>query len=104
MKDKLFDLFGSIWEIKYVDHILQDEDDEEHFYYGLTTHGAHKIEIAIKDPDGKPLPKEEIKISLLHELMHAILGQGMFSAYNGDEPCVEWCARSINSLINQKII
>lgn len=40
----------------------------------------------------------------LHELIHAILGTGMYGEVSGDEPMVEWLARSIYSLRKQDVI
>jgi len=50
------------------------------------------------------MPDEEIQITKLHELIHCILGTGMYGEASSDEPMVEWLARSIYSLVKQGVI
>lgn len=46
------------------------------------------------------MDKNDAKIALIHELIHAILEEGQYSDPSSDEPMVEWLARSIKSLID----
>lgn len=102
MKEEKFDLFGSNWTIKYGDKI--EVEGENDFQFGLTDYINRVISVAIKDNQGEPLPEEEVEMCKLHELIHAILGTGMYGEISGDEPLVEWLARSIYSLRKQDII
>ena len=60
-----------------------------------------KIKIATKTTDGKSLSEKTIKLTLLHEIMHAICGTGQYNAYSEDEPFIEWLANCIYSLKQQ---
>jgi len=46
------------------------------------------------------MSKSETKITLLHELLHAILDEGQYFAQSEDEPMVEWLARCLKSLMD----
>lgn len=98
--DKEIDLFGDKWQIKYVDEISDEGDNK---LYGTTDYGTHIIHIATK-VEGKPLEKEAIRITLLHELNHAILQAGQYCEISTDEPLVEWIAKCYNYLIKNKVL
>lgn len=100
MKNQKFKLFNTEWTIVYVDEIKREDDS---FYFGLTDYVCKKIFIVTKDSNDNPLSENEIKRTLLHELMHAILITGCFEDCN-TEPCVEWIANCLYSLLEQKII
>lgn len=102
MKKKEFDLLGTKYTIQYVDKI--EVEEEGTFRFGTTNPAAHKITLAKLGYEGKPMDKNDAKIALIHELIHAILEEGQYSDPSSDEPMVEWLARSIKSLIDQKII
>ena len=99
---KEFEIFGSKWTVEYIDVIPCEESDA--FVYGKTFYSTRTIQIAKKDFEGNPIPKEELRMTFLHELFHAIFGTGQYNAYSNDEPCVEWLARCVNSLMGQKVI
>lgn len=101
MKEEKFNMVGSNWTIKYVDTI---ETDEGGFQFGLTDYVNRVICVATKDSNGKSLPKEEVELTKLHELTHCILGTGMYGELSSTEPLVEWIARCIYSLRQQKMI
>lgn len=61
------------------------------------------IEVA-KKLDKIKVSIEEQRLTLLHELFHAILKEGQYLSCADDEPLVEWLARSINEAIKKKII
>lgn len=44
------------------------------------------------------MDKSEAKITLIHELIHAILDEGQYHGSSADEPMVEWLARCLKSL------
>lgn len=100
-----FDLFGEKYTVKFVDKIPVDADAEPGtFYFGQNDRAAGLITIAVLDREGKPLTEETIRLTALHEIMHAIFSSGAYSAENGDEPLVEWCAKCLNQLIKQKVL
>lgn len=102
LKDKEFDLFGTRYKIIYEDKIVPQE--EGNFIMGNTNAAANEIHIARYDFYGNPVDPSEHKITLLHELLHAILDEGQYSNTSEDEPMVEWLARCLKSLMDQKII
>lgn len=102
LKDSKFNLFGTEWSIKYVDYIEQSNSDE--FCLGRTNHSNHTILISKKNLEGDTIINSELKITLLHEIVHAIFGTGQYNASSSDEPLVEWTARCIKTLLDQKII
>lgn len=102
-KDKEFDLFGIKWTIKYVDK-LEETSKERGYFFGISHVDSATIQIALLDSKGEPLSEEAIRITLLHELTHAILGSGGYEQSTQDEPMVEWIARCINSLQKQEVI
>jgi len=99
---KEFEIFGSKWAVEYVDII--PSEDENTYIFGKTWYSTRVIQVAKRDKDGNVIPKEELRLTFLHELMHAILGTGQYNIYSQDEPHVEWLARCIASLIDQKIL
>ena len=102
LKDKEFDLFGTRYKIIYEDKIVPQE--EGNFIMGTANTAANEIHIARQDFYGNPVDSSEHKITLIHELIHAILNEGQYLSSSGDEPMVEWLARCIKSLMDQKII
>lgn len=102
LKDKEFDIFGTKYTLEYVDKI--ESEDEGTFIMGQTNSAANWIKIATKDYNGNPINSSEYKVTLLHELLHAILDEGQYRSSSADEPMVEWLARCLKSLIDQKII
>ena len=66
--------------------------------------GINKIiRVNINNKEGKRLKPEEIELSFYHELCHAIFGEGQYDVTN-DEAFVEWSAKCIRSLKQQKVI
>ena len=61
------------------------------------------IRVNINNKEGKRLKPEEIELSFYHELCHAIFGEGQYDVTN-DEAFVEWSAKCIRSLKQQKVI
>ena len=102
MKNKKFEIFGSEYTIEYVDKL--EPTSENVFTEGRCNSSAKLIQIATKNIKGEPVKPGELKICLLHELFHAILDEGQYAGASADEPMVEWMARCIKSLRDQKII
>ena len=46
------------------------------------------------------MSKDDMKLTLLHELIHAVLDEGQYGNVSADEPMVEWLARCIKSLLD----
>lgn len=90
-RDFSYELFGSKWKVKFVDSI-QNEDD---FLLGVTMNDRNTILISTLNLSGEPLSKEQIKLTILHEVFHSIFYSGQYLQATGDEPLVEWCARCI---------
>ena len=102
MKDKIIDILGTEYTVKYVDKIPMPN---EHTYrFGQENSANHTIEIATKFYNGSPISKEELDKNLIHECIHAILDEGQFFEESDNEPLVEWLARCIYSLKKQKVI
>ena len=101
LKNKSFNIFGSKYRIKFVDNVLNEEGD---WTYGKIDTYSKEIQVSIKLSNGKDMQENEILITLYHEIIHAILLTGQYMNSSEDEPLVEWLARCILSLKNQKIL
>lgn len=101
LKNKSFNIFGTKYRIKFVDNVL---DEESNWIYGKTDATSKEILISTKLSNGKDVQENEILITLYHEIIHAILLIGQYVNSSSDEPLVEWLARCILSLKNQKIL
>ena len=101
LKNKSFNIFGSKYRIKFVDNVL---DEESNWTYGKTDVISKEILISTKLSNGRDVQENEILITLYHEIIHAILLIGQYTNSSSDEPLVEWLARCILSLKNQKIL
>lgn len=102
MKDRRFNIFGTKYSLRYKDSI--NADDPDRFTWGDTDGRIHQVQIATKDINGKAIDEDELDITLLHELFHAILSEGQYKSCSEDEPLVEWLARCTHSLKKQNII
>lgn len=99
-KNLQFNLFGEKYTIKFVDSIPVEPNAEPGtFYYGQNDRCKGLITVALLDRDGKPFSEETVRLTTLHEIMHAIFAAGAYSSCNSDEPFVEWCAKCLNQLI-----
>lgn len=98
--NKQFDIFGTIFTIKLVD-TLDEEDNLLH--YGITEGNTKEIRIS-KEVMKTKQPDSEIYITLVHEIIHAILDTGQWIEESQKEPLVEWLARCIISLLKQDIL
>ena len=101
LKNKSFNIFGTKYRIKFVDNVLNEEGD---WTYGKIDTHSKEIQVSIKLSNGKDVEENEILITLYHEIIHAILLTGQYTNSSSDEPLVEWLARCILSLKNQKIL
>ena len=103
LKNRSIDLFGTKYKIKIVDTIEIEGPNGIEYPLGLTDYYNNIISIA-SYTNGIKIPKNEMEITLLHELMHAILSTGQYTEYSKDEPLVEWLARCLYQLINKKVL
>ena len=103
MEDFYFKIFNSMWTVSFVDKIpLEEFEENEGLLFGRTYSENNKILIATKNSKGTILPETTIKLTVLHEIMHAILIAGQYNSCSDDEPPVEWVANCIYSLLEQK--
>ena len=100
-KNRTIDIFGSKYYIKFVDKVV---DSENNWIYGAVDVLNKVIRISTTLPCGKPVQKEELETTLIHELLHAILISGQYNNCSNDEPLVEWISRCFVSLRKQKIL
>ena len=98
--NKQFNIFGTIFTIKLVDTL--DENDNN-LHYGITEYNTKEIRIS-KEVMKAQQPNSEIYITLVHEIIHAILDTGQYFEESQKEPLVEWIARCIISLLKQDIL
>ena len=98
--NKQFDVFGTIFTIKLVD-TLDKEDNMLH--YGITEGNTKEIRIS-KEVMKVKQPDSEIYVTLVHEIIHAVLDTGQYLEESQKEPLVEWLARCIISLLKQDIL
>ena len=89
------------WSIKYVDKI--GTTDEESWQVGNADAVTHTIKIA-NTVQNTNLTEKDKRLTLLHELVHAIFQTGNYNSCSCDEPLVEWVANCLLSLKEQKII
>lgn len=94
-KDRTIDIFGSKWKLKFVDKIdLEDDSNPD----GITDANKRLIAVSTNQSDN------EVMITLLHELIHAVLDTGQYLDSSQNEPMVEFVARSLYSLTKQGLI
>lgn len=95
------DILGDKYTVEFVDKVFNSEDK---WVYGETNTVELKISISTHTEDDIPLTKEQIRITLLHEIAHAMCFAGCYFGYGEDEPFIEFVAKSLNSLIKQKVL
>ena len=100
MTDFYFKIFNSTWTVTFIDN-FKEETKEGELRFGDTNYELNKIRIATKTKEGQPLAEKTIKLTVLHEIMHAICGVGQYNAYSEDEPFIEWLANCIYSIKEQ---
>ena len=100
-KQKRIKIFNTTYTIKYIDKI---ENNENKFVFGITNAIDKHIYIATKNDNNKKLSNVEIKTTLYHELIHAILSEGAYEKESDNEPLVEWIAKCLVQLNTNNII
>lgn len=100
---KTFRLFGTTWTI-YLQRKVESHQEDKHWIFGHSSIMSRAIRVSVNDKNDVPLPSETIKTTALHELVHTILTSGQYLEATQDEPMVEWIARSLQSLYEQKVL
>ena len=100
---KTFRLFGTTWTI-HMQRKVESHKEDRHWIFGHSSIMDQSIRVSVNNKEDKPLPTETVKTTALHELVHAILPNGQYLEETQNEPMVEWIARSIQSLYEQKVI
>ena len=100
MTDFYFTIFNTTWTVSFIDN-FKNETKEGEFKFGDTNYELNRIRIATKTKEGQLLAEKTIKLTVLHEIMHAICGTGQYNGYSNDEPFIEWLANCIYSIKEQ---
>ena len=88
-KNTVINLLGVKYSIKFMDTVLdRDQDDTEVSVWGLCDHDKRSICIATKNSEMKPRSKDEIRITLIHEILHAICTSYQYFNISSDEPFI----------------
>ena len=101
MKDFKFNIFGEEYKVSFKDTVEFDNCD---FTWGVSDAVYKQLEIAENYPNGDKINKEEIIRTILHELLHMILDEGMYWEEGKNEPLVEWVSKCLYDIMfKQKI-
>lgn len=101
MKDFKFNIFGEEYKVSFKDTVELDNCD---FVWGISDAVYKQLEIATKYPNGDEINKEEIIRTILHELLHMILDEGMYQEEGKNEALVEWLSKCLYDIMfKQKI-
>ena len=101
MKDFKFNIFGEEYKVSFKDIVDFDGCD---FTWGASDAVYKQLEIAENYPNGDKINKEEIIRTILHELLHMILDEGMYWEEGKNEALVEWLSKCLYDIMfKQKI-
>lgn len=92
------DIYGTKYSIEYVETVPKLNPDAD-FTFGRKDGATRTILVGLLDSKGNLMPKEELELILLHEIVHVICDEGCYSAYSGDEAFVEWFAKNLRHLL-----
>ena len=95
------DIFGDTYTVTFKDKVYNSDGK---WVFGETCTDKFTIDISTHTEDNVALSNEQIRITLLHEIAHALCFAGCYIGYGEDEPFIEFVAKSLNSLIKQKIL
>lgn len=101
MKEKDFEIHRTKWKLIHQPSIPSDDNQ---FIWGLSDPTDRTITIATKDKSGSPMDKQEMRYTIAHECIHSILDTGFYTKESRNERLVEYLAKGIIELIDQKII
>lgn len=104
MEEIKFKIFGSAWTIKFKEIVtVPTNDGNEVWAFGTADPTKRLILISTRGQSGEKLPYSELRLTILHEIIHAFLMTGQYIENNQDEPLVEWLARCLNYMIESKL-
>lgn len=78
MKEKSYNLFGSTWKIQKIQFVDEVVGENNKWLFGETESPSRVITVSIKKPDGSKLSKDEIELTVLHEIVHSIFQTGQY--------------------------
>lgn len=99
-RKKKYKLLQTDLTIEYKDKVV-GEDNEWQFGYTQWDTSKCNIYISTKDKNGKALSKEEVEMTVRHELFHFLFSLLYYNEENNNEHLVEWLARSTQILNRQ---
>lgn len=82
---------------------VKNDTLDDHWVFGHTKYDANDVEIVISTytESGRKFTKEELSITLRHELYHVIFAKLYFTNNEENETLVEWLAQATNILNKQ---
>ena len=100
MKDRIksVKILNTVYSIKWVDIINPDEEDS--FYWGTSDYLRKVITVALLNIDGKKFTEKELKETLMHEIIHAILNEGKYVDETNNEQLVEFLTRCLIPIVS----
>lgn len=96
-KNRKIKMFNNTYRLVYEDQVF---DENGNWVYGLVDKARRIIHISVKDIDCNDLPKEDIEMTVRHELFHIILDR-LYMEESDNETLVEWLASATYSLNKQ---
>ena len=101
MKNFKINIFNTEYSVTFEDKADFEEADFEEADFTLGTGDTinKKIQLTRYLPNGNEISKEETIETLLHEVIHVILDEGMYREESNSEPMVEWLTKCLYDLI-----
>lgn len=87
---KEFQLFGSTIKVVFNDERCDDKEA-----YGFTSYSSNTIFLSNK-VDGKPISKDEMDITFIHEVLHFIFYKTKYPDLTDDERLITLMSRTIH--------
>lgn len=102
MKNKKIKIDGVPYSVQYIDTV--ETSDPEVYCFGKNNNIYKTIQISTKRPDGSNNTIQDMELTYLHELVHAILNQGQWWKEFEDEAFVEYLAKRLYELKKQNAL
>ena len=96
MKNFKINIFNTEYSVKLEDKVDFEESD---FTWGTGDAVNKEIQLARYLPNRDEISKEELIETLLHEVIHMILDEGMYWEESKNETMVEWLTKCLYDLI-----
>ena len=97
LQKKEFKVFNTKYDVAFGEEPLKLENGD--YEYGICHSAGTNISVSQNDIDKKPLDKQDYEKNAMHEIVHAILGEGGYINTSDDEPLVEWLARCMYDIV-----